>query len=232
MEHWQKLLIGFVCSCFSAAVLYPIFRFLLPNQQGKKGREYDNISRMTPASSWPLKVKSVLSGGQRISKMIRERNNKMLDDKTKLSDEDEWQEEEETAKLISEQRENMVYDEYESFTHDCIVAIANDSEKYVGICLFLLDRQVEYFVEDFAKDDKTKYNSLLALKSTLSGISHWSDQWYSAESVNLLCKDKNVVLNLNNPESPAAEVMSDLANLNCFKIYCQWTDNFMCDTVS
>ena len=73
---------------------------------------------------------------------------------------------------------------------------------------------------------------MLGLKSVLLGTTHWCDQWYSAESVNLLLKDKNVVLTLNDPQSGGlTREIKELGSLNNYKLYCQWSDNFMCDTV-
>ena len=120
--------------------------------------------------------------------------------------------------------------------------LANDDTKCVGICIFLLDRKVEYYIEEFPEHIEqemnlttpdTEENLGRGLKSALLGISQWSDQWCAAESVNLLLKDKDIVLKLNSdPESEeVAKLISDLALLNGYKIYCQWSDNYICDTV-
>ena len=237
MEHWQKILVGFIYSILFTALLYPLFRFLLQTKKGKRGREYDNRSRVTPATSWPLKVKSVFRGAQNIHNL---RSNLNLE-KSKLSDEEETDTHEESRLL---QQQNIIYDEYESFSHHCLVMLANDDTKCVGICLFLLDRKVEYFIEDIPPDIQSEIESssrnkdeetlTRGLKTTLLGISQWSDQWCAAESVNLLLKDKDVVLKLNSdPEiEEASKSVTELALLNGFKIYCQWSDNFICDTVS
>ena len=238
MEHWQKILVGFVYSLLFTALLYPLFRFLLQTKKGKRGREYDNRSRITPAASWPIKVKSVFRGAQNIYNIKSSLNV----EKSKLSDEEETDVNEDSRLL--EQQQNLIYDEYESFNHNCLVMLANNDTKCVGICLFLLDRKVEYYIEDIPPDiqseitatSKTNDDEKLSrgLKSALFGISQWSDQWCAAESVNLLLKDKDVVLKLNSdPDTEeAAKSVSDLALLNGFKIYCQWSDNFLCDTVS
>jgi hypothetical protein len=143
---------------------------------------------------------------------------------------------------LKEEQENLIYDEYESFEHNCIVMLANNDTKCVGICIFLLDRKVEYYVEEFPehiqqemklKTIDTDENLVLGLKCALVGISQWSDQWCAAESVNLLLKDKDIVLKLNSdPDSEeVSKIVSDLALLNGYKIYCQWSENYMCDTV-
>ena len=237
MEHWQKILVGFVYSILFTALLYPLFRWFLQTKKGQRGRDYDNRSRVAPAAAWPMKVKSVFRGAQNIYNLKSNLNI----DKSKLSDEEETDTNEESRLL--HQQQNLIYDEYESFNHNCLVMIANNETKCVGICLFLLDRKVEYYVEDIPPEiqseikssSRTKENEILSrgLKTTLHGISQWSDQWCAAESVNLLLKDKDVVLKLNSDPDieEAAKTVSDLALLNGFKIYCQWSDNFICDTV-
>ena len=122
--------------------------------------------------------------------------------------------------------------------------LANDDTKCAGICIFLLDRKVEYYVEEYPIDDNSESNisnetdipngaSSRGLKCALLGISQWSEQWCAAESVNLLLKDKSVVLKLNaDPEADeSSKYVSDLALLNGYKLYCQWADNYICDTV-
>jgi len=207
--------------------------------KGQRGRDYDNRSRVAPAAAWPMKVKSVFRGAQNIYNLKSNLNV----DKSKLSDEEETDTNEE-SRLLHQQQQNLIYDEYESFNHNCLVMIANNETKCVGICLFLLDRKVEYYVEDIPSEiqseikssSRTNEDEVLArgLKTTLHGISQWSDQWCAAESVNLLLKDKDVVLKLNSDPDieEAAKTVSDLALLNGFKIYCQWSDNFICDTVA
>ena len=239
MEHWQKILVGFVYSILFTALLYPLFRWFLQTKNGQRGRDYDNRSRVAPAAAWPMKVKSVFRGAQNIYNLKSNLNV----DKSKLSDEEETDTHEE-SRLLHQQQQNLIYDEYESFNHNCLVMIANNETKCVGICLFLLDRKVEYYVEDISPEiqseikssSRTNEEEVLSrgLKTTLHGISQWSDQWCAAESVNLLLKDKDVVLKLNSDPDieEAAKTVSDLALLNGFKIYCQWSDNFICDTVS
>ena len=238
MEHWQKILIGFVYSIGFAALVYPLFRWLFTNTKGKQGREYDNRSRNTPAASWPIKVRSPFRGAQNIFNMKSDFNQ----DKSKLSDEEETETSERSG-LLKAQVDNLIYDEYESFTHNCLVMLANNEEKCIGVCIFLLDRKVEYYVEDLPKDIQTEMTLIAneseetlsrSLTSALLGISQWSDQWCAAESVNLLLKDKDVVLKLNaHPEDEeVSKLVSDLALLNGYKMYTQWADNFMCDTVN
>ena len=239
MEHWQKILVGFVYSLLAAALLYPLMRFILQNKKGKRGREYDNRSKITPAASWPIKVKSVFRGAQNIINVKSDLNQ----DKSKLSDEEET-DSSEKSRLLTKLQESFIYDEYESFTHNCIVMLANDDTKCAGICVFLLDRKVEYYVEEYPIDDNSESNisnetdvtnevSSRGLKCALLGISQWSEQWCAAESVNLLLKDKSVVLKLNaDPEEDeSSKYVSDLALLNGYKLYCQWADNYICDTV-
>ena len=60
-----------------------------------------------------------------------------------------------------------LYDEYESFQHECLVFIGaspKDSlHSVVGICIYLLDRNVEYFCEavpvDYLNYFKSKHFS-------------------------------------------------------------------------
>jgi len=236
MEHWQKILIGFAYSIGFAALAYPLLRWLFTDKKGKQGREYDNRSRITPAASWPIKVRSPFRGAQNIFNVKSDLNQ----EKSKLSDEEET-ETSERSNLLRAQVDSFIYDEYESFSHNCLVMLANDDEKCIGMCIFLLDRKVEYYVEELPKDIPTETTLITnvsdetlsrSLTSALLGISQWSDQWCAAESVNVLLKDKDVVLKLNaHPEDEEiSKLVSDLALLNGYKIYCQWTENFRCDT--
>ena len=60
-----------------------------------------------------------------------------------------------------------LYDEYESFQHECLVFIGASPKEsphsVVGICIYLLDRNVEYFCEavpvDYLNYFKSKHFS-------------------------------------------------------------------------
>ena len=61
-----------------------------------------------------------------------------------------------------------LYDEYESFEHECLVFVGATSKSVVGICIYLLDRNVEYFKETVPLDYLNNFKGTIARTIILS----------------------------------------------------------------
>ena len=88
-------------------------------------------------------------------------------------------------------------DEFRTQVQECLVVVLKNESHVVGVCAFLNDRKVEYFLERLpeccsknAPSDGVKDEYLRAV---MAGVSHWAGKWCYAEAVSLLCQDRNVV---------------------------------------
>jgi len=209
----------------------------------ENGRNYDNFAR-SAISSWPVKVK------QAIVEQRKERRNP--DGYTKLSDADDG-EDDANAIPLSEKMAMDLYDEYESFEHECLVFIGakageaaeagkageageagktSEAGAVAGICLYLLDRKVEYFrqtlpvVSGLPESEASK----ISTAGIVSGIEMWSKTWFSAKAVRILCNDYNTVKEINSENSELNRELAATAREENFTLSCDWTENFFCET--
>ena len=66
----------------------------------------------------------------------------------------------------------------------------------------------------------------------MSAVSYWSSQWEMADSVNLLSQNQRFVIEANDGESNSAKFLKQFEEKFEFRVFTQWTDNYVCDHVS
>ena len=71
-----------------------------------------------------------------------------------------------------------------------------------------------------------------ALRTVLTAVSAWAPKWEMADSINFLSPNERFVIESNDPESHSAKFLKQFEEKYEFKIYSQWTDNFVPDHVS
>ena len=133
--------------------------------------------------------------------------------------------------------ERFVHEEFESPNHDVVALVMSTRQKCAGIAVFLQERKVEYFVESFPACCIEDIDSLdeahvSKVRAGLAAAAYWGVKCTMASNVTLLVDDRKFVEEANSEGSFVAEKLSQYENQYDFKIVCQWTDNFLCDTVS
>ena len=53
-----------------------------------------------------------------------------------------------------------------------------------------------------------------------------------ADAINLLSQNQRLVIEANDPESSSAKYLRQFENKFEFRLFTQWTDNYVCDHVS
>jgi len=225
MEYWEQVVLGVVVSSGVIIVLFIFLDKYVFALWRNNGRDYDNITRSQAISQWPVKVKNAIVKGSA---------NRNLDGYTKLSDADEDEEISMSARIAQD-----LYDEYESFQHECLVFIGaspKDSlHSVVGICIYLLDRNVEYFCEavpvDYLNYFKSPNEEQQAVKAcVMAGVEMWAPKWFSANAVHILCNDYDTVCEINKEGTMLNQQLESLVRDGNFKPFIDWTDNYFCET--
>jgi hypothetical protein len=70
------------------------------------------------------------------------------------------------------------------------------------------------------------------LRTILTAVSAWAPKWEFADAINLLSRNQQLVIESNDPESHPAKFLKQFEDKFEFRIFSQWTDNFVCDHVS
>lgn len=214
---------GVFLSTIALAVLFVLLDRYWTSMQKNTGREYDNLSRSAVAN-WPLKVKDAI---------VRTKESRRKDGYTKVSDEDDADDEEDMP--MSERIARDLYDEYESFEHECLVFLGANSNSLAGICIYLLDRNVEYFKQavplEYLNNFKAPKEEEQAAKAcVLAGVEMWAPKWFSANAVHIICNHYEAVIEINKEGSLMHRHLELLVREGNFKPYIDWTDNFFCET--
>ena len=69
-------------------------------------------------------------------------------------------------------------------------------------------------------------------QALLTAADSWCRSWQGAETVFLLCEDKQVVRDVNIGRLYPLDRLTDLQLENNFKLNFQWSENFHCHDVS
>ena len=222
MEFWEQVLVGVIFGSIAVLALFFILDKLFFQDWRENGRTYDNFTRGA-VSTWPHKVKDAITKSKRSKGGY-----------TKLSDEDEDKDKEVIP--LSEKLARDLHDEYEAFEHECLVFLGANESAVVGICMYLLDRNVEYFKQPFPAEYLNNFppenSKELAKASVMSAIQKWAPKWCSAKAVHLLCNDINSVNDLNKSGTEMAAKVAQFEDDFDFKLICDWTDNYFCEIVS
>lgn len=125
----------------------------------------------------------------------------------------------------------LVYEEFDSPQHECVVVVVENGQKIAGICAFLQELQVEYFVTPFPACCSI-HPQESAFRAAVAAISHWAPKWAYAEAVNFLSTSGALVRQVNRPTTRQCRLIKQFEGLHEFPLFFQWTENFMCDFVA
>ena len=90
----------------------------------------------------------------------------------------------------------LLPDELASDSQECLVLVISDSSLAFGICVFRNDREVEYFCEEIPEEDGSQAvgnSGRRASRCLMAALRAWSEKWYFAETINLLCQEEETV---------------------------------------
>lgn len=136
-------------------------------------------------------------------------------------------------KRNSEELENLVYEEYDSQKHEVLAVCLENSDKAVGICLYLNDREIEYYEETFPDCCRNNTEgSDYVFRNVMAAVSFWATKWTYAEAVNLLCQSGDLVRRVSRGKTREWRAINQYENKNDFNMFIQWTDNYVCGEVA
>ena len=72
----------------------------------------------------------------------------------------------------------------------------------------------------------------IPVRSFITAVTSWGEKWTLAECVNILSQDEMVVRNISKQDTDLWRKANQLENKHEFKLYTQWTDNYVCDEVA
>jgi len=132
-----------------------------------------------------------------------------------------------------EEMEQLVYEEFDTEDHEVLAIVLENEKVTVGVSLFLSDRIVEYYWAPFP-DCCVRHTSDadVAVRSFVTCVAAWAEKWTLATCVNILAQDEAVVRNIGTPNSELARKASQFESRHEFRLYTQWTENYVCDEVS
>ena len=129
-----------------------------------------------------------------------------------------------------------IFEEHMTTAQECFVVISCGNERAAAVCLFRNDAAVEYFVEDISECYERKstkpLQSDLAHRVVMAALAAWSEKWYFAEVVNILCQEGSVVRGFNREGSHARRQLQKIEKKFSYKLFFQWTENYICDEVA
>ena len=141
-----------------------------------------------------------------------------------------------TRIIESESDSFLIYDQFGSSKHDIVMAVLSNSTKCVGIAVFLQDRKVRYFSEEFPACcllDIDGDEGQSSIKTAFAALHCWRDGITMAESIELIVDDKDFVLSSHDKNSLICHKLSTYEDQFDFKRFnCHWMQNYICDVVS
>jgi len=132
-----------------------------------------------------------------------------------------------------EEMEQLVYEEYDTEEHEVLAVVLENQSTTVGVSLFLSDREVEYYYSRFP-DCCSRHTTEedIPVRSFVTAVAAWAEKWTLASCVNILSQDEAVVRNIGIKHTELWRKASQFESKHDFRLYTQWTDNYMCDEVS
>ena len=128
--------------------------------------------------------------------------------------------------------ERFVHEEFESANHDVVFVAMSNLKLSIGIAVFMQERKVEYFLEQFPpKDSLVDSDSMLKLRSGLAALSFWGVQFTLGDRVHMLSDYRTFVEMANSNGNIIKEKITEFEDRYDFKLLCHWTDNYICDMV-
>ncbi len=150
MEHWQKITLGTIGGVIATFIFYYFVGKVLDYCYIRnKKRVYSNL----PV---PHRVNTKKSGKQRIYLRFESSN-------------ESWTWVTFCAgfrRITNPSLERFIHEEFESSGHECVAAVISNGSRVAGICAFLQEMKIEFFIEDFPT---CCTNHLNTLSSTAKG---------------------------------------------------------------
>eukprot|EP00095_Tigriopus_kingsejongensis_P010903 maker-scaffold348_size200312-snap-gene-0.29 protein:Tk10903 transcript:maker-scaffold348_size200312-snap-gene-0.29-mRNA-1 annotation:"hypothetical protein DAPPUDRAFT_113413" len=137
--------------------------------------------------------------------------------------------------LVPQTENNLVVDPretdpFESKVQECLVVVMSTETTMSGVCAFLNDKEVEFFVQDFPLCCQRHPNEHQT-RSFLGGISAWSEKWVYAEAITFIHNDFNVVKAANTRDTSVSRDVARFAAKYEYKLFPEWTHNYTCDEI-
>ena len=138
-------------------------------------------------------------------------------------------------KVVDEERQKLIIDEYTSPTHEVVIVVRANSKDCAAVATFLQDCKVKYFRETFptccAQDIEDSIEKAI-LKSAFAALHCWRNDLTMAEAVHLLIDDKEFILSTHSDSSLIRQKIMSYESQHSFKLHSHWTQNYLCDQVS
>jgi len=139
----------------------------------------------------------------------------------------------EQAEEMKEEMEQLIYEEYDTESHEVLAICLETETTAVSICVFLKDREIEFYVEKFPEccvrhHDGEDY----VYRNMMTAISLWGAKWTYAEAVNFLVRDVDLVKAVSKSNTRQWRSVDKFEQRHSFKFFIQWTDNYVCDEVA
>ncbi|TRY60959.1 hypothetical protein TCAL_05748 [Tigriopus californicus] len=119
---------------------------------------------------------------------------------------------------------------FASNIQECLVIVLSNESKTAGVCAYLNDLEVDYFVEDFPPCCQ-RYPNEHALRSFLGAMNTFSDKWVYAEAVTYLHNDFDLIKSVNTQGTRHARLVGKYEAKYYYRVIPQWTENFVCDNI-
>ena len=81
-----------------------------------------------------------------------------------------------------EELENLLFEEFDSNQHEILAVCLENADRAVAICLFLNDKEIEYYSEHFppcCRSHDSQEESVF--RNVMAAVSHWGAKWTYAE---------------------------------------------------
>ncbi|TRY67247.1 hypothetical protein TCAL_02937 [Tigriopus californicus] len=135
------------------------------------------------------------------------------------------------SQIPREDMERLIYEEYSTEQYEIVLATAETSEKAVAICVYLSDLRVEYYCQRFP-ECCVNNSEEFSLRNVVGAINLWGPGWNGADSVAILCQDREVVLAVNDAsENRIKSILERYAQKFEYGMNFQLGDNFFCSDV-
>lgn len=128
---------------------------------------------------------------------------------------------------------NPLLDDYDTYKHEVLCVCMESEKRGTALCILLADREIEWYSEEFPdccveKSGKEDYR----FRNVLAAVSRWAEKWTMSETVNLLCQDGDLVRSVAKGTTREYRSFYQYEKRNSFRLFLQWTENFMCGEVA
>ena len=129
-------------------------------------------------------------------------------------------------RISEDEKQKLMYNSIRTEDHQAVIVTGHDDRRTVGVCAFLDELKIEYFVEDFMGCCVQNCNDL-PMRSLMIGLLRWSEPLRGAHYVDLLCPNFDLVANSNTKETFLNERMKKYQEQFEYTLSVQYTGNFI-----